>query len=106
MKVLLDECVPRKLRKSLPGHECRTVPEECLAGKKNGELLILAEKAGFQVFVTIDRGIEYQQNLQLRNIAVVLVRTKSGRLAELLPLAHEISKAINSARFGTLVRVG
>jgi len=64
MKLLLDECVPRKFKDQLPGHECHTVPEIGLAGKKNGELLFLAEKAGFQVFLTIDRGIEYEQNLR------------------------------------------
>lgn len=61
MKLLLDECVPRKFRDVLSGHDCRTVPEEGLAGKKNGELLALAEKSGFEVFLTLDRGLEYQQ---------------------------------------------
>jgi hypothetical protein len=73
MRVLLDECVPRKFKDSLPGHDCCTVPEEGLAGKKNGELLALAESAGFQVFLTLDRGIEYQQNLHPRTIAVVII---------------------------------
>ena len=67
MKLLLDECVPRKFRNLLPAHDCRTVPEEGLAGKKNGELLSLAEQAGFEVFLTLDRGLEYQQNLQGKN---------------------------------------
>ncbi len=57
MKLLLDECEPRKLKNNLPGHECKTVPEAGLAGKKNGKLLSLAEQAGFEVSVTIDRGI-------------------------------------------------
>jgi hypothetical protein len=54
MRVLLDECVPRKFRNFLPDYDCHTVPEEGLAGKKNGELLSLAEKSGFQVFLTRD----------------------------------------------------
>lgn len=74
MKVLLDECVPRQLRNSLPQHECRTVPEFGLAGKKNGELLSAAEAAGFEVFVTLDRGIEYEQSLGRRKRAVILIR--------------------------------
>jgi len=49
MKLLFDECVPRKFKTSLPGHDCRTVPEQGLAGKKNGELLVLAEKSGSEV---------------------------------------------------------
>ena len=105
MKVLLDECIPRKLSRSLPGHECTTVPQEGLAGKKNGELLTLAENLGFQVFLTIDRGFEYQQNLRTENIAVILVRSKSGRLAELLPKSSEILNAIASAKPGTVTKV-
>jgi hypothetical protein len=71
MRVLLDECVPRKFRNFLPDYDCHTVPEQGLAGKKNGELLSLAEKSGFQVFLTLDRGLEYEQNLQQRPIAVI-----------------------------------
>jgi hypothetical protein len=52
MKALLDECLPRRFKLSLANHECRTVPEIGLAGKKNGELLNLAEAAGFEVFLT------------------------------------------------------
>jgi predicted nuclease of predicted toxin-antitoxin system len=105
MKVLLDECVPRKLSNILHDHECCTVPEEGFAGAKNGELLTLAEKAGFQIFLTIDRGLEYQQNLQARTIAVILVRTRTGRLAELLDKQSEILGAIASARPGFLTKV-
>ena len=56
MKILLDECIPRKLKYSLPEHECDTVPESGFAGKKNGALLGLAESAGFEIFVTRIRG--------------------------------------------------
>jgi hypothetical protein len=105
MKVLLDECVPRKLSKVLSDHECRTVPEEGFAGTKNGELLTLAAKAGFQVFLTIDRGLEYQQNLNARSIAVILIRTKTGRLAELLEKRSQILKGIASAQPGSFTKV-
>ena len=54
MKVLLDECVPRKLKNSLLDHECQTVPQAGFTAKKNGELLSLAERAGFDVFLTMD----------------------------------------------------
>jgi predicted nuclease of predicted toxin-antitoxin system len=104
MKVLLDECVPRKFRNSLAGHDCRTVPDEGLAGKKNGELLALAENAGFQVFLTLDRGIEYQQNLHPRTIAVVILRTKSSRLAELLPHVPDLLRLIESLQPGQLIK--
>jgi hypothetical protein len=49
MRVLLDECIPRKLKNEIPDHECQTVPEAGLAGLKNGLLLSLAEAAGFDL---------------------------------------------------------
>ena len=106
MKLLLDECVPRNLKSHLPGVECQTVPEAGLAGKKNGELLSLAERAGFQVFLTVDRGIEYEQNLQHRAIGVVVIHAKSSRLDDLLPHAPEILKALPSIQRGQLINVG
>jgi predicted nuclease of predicted toxin-antitoxin system len=100
MKILLDECVPRKFKDSLSGHDCSTVPEEKLAGRKNGELLALAESAGFQVFLTLDRGIEYQQTLHPRTIAVIIIRAKSSQLAELLCTSPTCSKRFNPSSRG------
>jgi predicted nuclease of predicted toxin-antitoxin system len=105
MKVLLDECVPRKLKNNLVGHECQTVPEVGLAGKKNGELITLAKAAGFEVFVTVDRGIEYEQNLAGQDIAVIVLRAKSSRLVDLLPLVPELLKVLRSIKSGNLIRV-
>jgi len=106
MRVLLDECVPRKLKSNLAGHDCRTVPEEGLAGKRNGELLLLAEEAEFDVFLTVDRGIEFQQNLQSRRLAVLLVRAASNRFADLLPHVPEILKKLESLSPGAIVILG
>ncbi len=106
MKVLLDECVPRKFKDSLTGHECRTVPEAGWAGKKNGELLSLAEQADFDVFLTVDRGMEYEQSLSGRKIAIILVRSTSNRLADLLCHVPEILKLLSSIKSRQLVRVG
>ena len=58
MRVLIDECIPRKFKTHLVGHECRTVPEAGFAGKQNGELLELA-RGQFDVLVTLDKGIQY-----------------------------------------------
>jgi hypothetical protein len=71
MKVLLDECIPRKLRSAFAEHDCMTAPEAGLAGKKNGVLLSLAESAGFDVFLTLDKGIQYQQSVAGRSTAFV-----------------------------------
>jgi hypothetical protein len=102
MKLLLDECLPRKLKNHLPGHECHTVPESGWAGKKNGDLLSLAEQSGFQVFLTLDRGLEYEQNLKRRKIAVILISSKSSRLADLLPAIPSILDVLRSIRAGQL----
>ncbi len=85
MRILLDECIPRKLKNQLVGHICSTVPEAGFAGKKNGELLKLADEGGFEVFVTLDRGIEYQQNLAAQKLVVLVLRAKSSRLEDLIP---------------------
>jgi hypothetical protein len=63
MRVLIDECIDERFRNSLPEHDCQTARYAGLAGLKNGELLIAAESAKFDVFLTVDQGIEYQQNL-------------------------------------------
>ena len=105
MKVLLDECIPRKFKHHLSGLECYTVPEEGLAGKKNGELLSLAQEAGFEVFLTVDRGIEFEQNLKQRSIAVVIIRAQSSRLSDLLVHVPEVLMVLPSLRPGQLARI-
>jgi len=104
-KLLLDECIPRKFKNHLPGHECLTVPEAGWAGKKNGELLSLAEAAGFQIFISLDQGIAYEQNLTSRKIAVILLRAKSNRLADLIPSALKILAVLESVGPGRLVLI-
>jgi hypothetical protein len=105
MKVLIDECIPRKFKNGLREHECRTVPEAGLVGTKNGELLSQAEKEGFQVFLTVDRGIEYEQNLAGRAIAVLILRAKSNRLADLVPLTPACLDRIRSIAPGQILKI-
>jgi predicted nuclease of predicted toxin-antitoxin system len=106
MKVLLDECVPRKFKRSLPGHECQTVPEAGFAGKTNGELISLAEERGFEVLLTVDKGLVNEQNLAGRRIAIIVVSARSNRLADLLPHADACVAHISSVRHGQIVRIG
>ncbi len=105
MKVLLDECLPRKFKNHLSGHECFTVPEAGWAGKKNGELLSLAEESHVDVFLTLDRGVEYEQNLKGREIAVILISASSSRLIDLLRLVPSVLTALRFTRVGELTRV-
>jgi hypothetical protein len=105
MRVLLDECLPRKLKKSLSGHECRTAAEQGFAGKKNGELLLLAEESGFDVLLSVDRGIEFQQDLPSRRIAVLVIHAPSSRLADLLPHVPEILTKLRELQPGQIAKV-
>lgn len=106
MKILLDECLPRKLKSKFSDHECLTVPEAGLGGKKNGELLAIAERDGFEVFITMDKGIEYEQNLSKSDLAVLVLRAKSNRLSELVQLVPDCLKALQSIKPGQLIRIG
>jgi hypothetical protein len=106
MKVLLDECIPRKFKYSFPHHDCKTVPEAGLAGQKNGRLLSFAEAAGFDLFLTMDKSLRYQQNLSGRRISILLVRARSNRLRDLLSHAEACRSAMSSIQAGEVVRVG
>jgi|ERR1022692_1223057 predicted nuclease of predicted toxin-antitoxin system len=106
MRVLLDECIPRKFKNALVGHNCSTVPEVGLAGKKNGELLSLAAQNGFEVFLTLDKGLQYQQNRVHRNIAIIIIRATSNRISDLLPHAEACLAQIRSIRSGEVALVG
>ena len=98
-KVLLDECVDRGLAESITGHDVTTVPEAGWASLKNGELLNRAQ-AEFDIFVTTDRNLMFQQNLPKFDIAVLVLAAKSNRLRDLLPLVPKIAAAITSAKPG------
>jgi len=105
MKVLLDECVPRKLRRELTEHAVITVTERGWSGIKNGKLLALAETE-FEVFLTVDQNLKYQQNLKAFKIGVILLVGRNNRLKALLPLMPEARKALENITAGDFVRVG
>ena len=99
MRILLDECVDQRLRRELPSHEITTVQEMGWAGKKNGELLGLAQER-FQVFITVDRNLHFQQNLSKFNIAVLVLTATTNDFADLRALApavlDQLSKVMGS----------
>ena len=106
MRILIDECIDERFRKLLVGHDCQTARFAGLAGLKNGELLTAAETAGFGVFLTVDQGIEYQQNLAGRKIAIIVFLAKSNRLKDLLPHVPECLARLETIRPGQIVRLG
>ena len=105
MKILLDENLPRKLAGHLPGHQCRSVAESGWSGKKNGELLALADPI-FDVLLTLDKNLPYQQSLESGRIAVLIIRARSNRIQDLLPVIPECLSALERIQPQPVVRVG
>jgi hypothetical protein len=105
VKVLLDECVDWRLLRELIGHDVKTARQMGWSTVKNGELLTLAAKE-FEVFVTVDRNLSFQQNLPTFDIAVIVLCGSSNRLADLQPLVPELLAAIPTAKPGLATLVG
>ena len=104
MRVLLDECVPRTLRKELLGHEVVTVAEAGWAGVKNGELLQRA--AGqFDLLLTVDRNLEYQQNFAGVGLAVIVIVAPSNDVTVLRPFMPAVLAAIPEAKPGMVTHI-
>ena len=104
MKILLDECVPRPFAGFFEGHEVQTVQQAGWASLVNGPLIKLAETQ-YEVFVTLDRGIQYQQNLGSTSLSVIVLRTKSNRLEDLVPLVPNILAALRHIKAGDIVNL-
>lgn len=105
MNVLLDECLPRKLKRELPGHQVTTVPEMGWAGIKNGVLLRLIQGAPLDVFVTIDGNLQYQQKLRDVTLAIIVLKAPDNTFETLRPLAPKILTALANIHPGDIVRV-
>ena len=103
MKILLDENAPHKLRGCLPGHEAITVAYLKWIGIKNGELIKAAEAAGFDVLVTSDQGIPYQQNMAGMKLALVVLSTPDWNVVRTHVAA--IAAAVDAATPGSCTRV-
>ncbi len=105
MRVLLDECVPRRFKLELPEFDVSTVRDEGWTSQRNGDLLREMVAAGFTVFVTMDRNLMHQQNVSAGDIAVFVLRARTNRLQDLAPLAPKLRSVMLSARIGEVVYV-
>ena len=105
MRILVDECIDERFRNSFPAYDCQTARYAGLTGLKNGDLLTAAETARFDVFLTVDQGFEYQQNLTTRKLAIVIFRAKSNRLKDLLPLVPACLAHMKSIQPGQIVTI-
>jgi hypothetical protein len=101
VRILLDENLDWRLRRGLPGHEVDSVPLIGWAGMKNGKLLARAVEGGYEVFVTMDRGIPHQQNLAATPIRIARLAAVSNRLADTLPLMPVLLGALLHLKPGT-----
>jgi hypothetical protein len=105
VKVFLDECVDWRLARDIVGHDVKTARQMGWTTIKNGTLLTLASEY-FEVFVTVDRNLSFQQNLDSFPIAVVVLQAKTNRLADLRPLVPNLLVAIESAVPGATKFIG
>lgn len=105
MKVLLDECLPKRLKRELPDHEVTRVQEMGWAGIKNGALLRLIQAAAFEVFVTIDGNLEYQQNLSAVNFAIIVLGAPDNTFDTLRPLMPKVIDVLKTIKAGELVHI-
>ena len=106
MRILLDEQLPRRLARSLTGHFVRSVQQCGWSGRRNGDLLMRAAADAFDVFVTADQNLSYQQNLPAFSLAVIVLTAQSNAIEDLRPLIPGLLAAVNNVRPGEIRRVG
>ena len=99
MRVLLDACVPKRLGKNLTGHQVYTVPEMGWADLDDGPLLD-AMTGHFDMLVTVDKSLPKPQNLRTRPFGIIILRAKTNRLIDLLPLIPALRVALEEVRPG------
>jgi len=105
LKILLDECVDRRLAREIMDHEVAATHEMGWAGIDNGELLRLAGRE-FEVFLTVDRNLSFQQPVPRFDIAVVVMRARTNRLADLKLLVPKLLEALPDVKTGEVTWVG
>ena len=105
MKVLLDECVPKRLGALIVGHDVRTVPQMGWSGIRNGQLLALAHAAGIDVLLTVDSNIEHQQNVMTLPLSVIVLHASSNDIDDLAPLAPEVLGALAGLLPRTIIHI-
>ncbi len=104
MKILLDECLPKRLKRELVSHEVKTVPEAGWAGKKNGVLLKLMIDE-FDVFVTVDQNMQYQQMLEDIPMAFIVLIAHNNKFETLQPLMVEVLSVLDMIKTGQIIEV-
>ena len=104
MRVLLDECLPRPLKRAISGHDVSTVQERGWSSKKNGELLRLMDGT-IDVFLTADQNLQYQHYLQSITFSIIVLIEQDNRVPTLLPLMPQVQKLLDTITPGQLIEV-
>ena len=104
MRILLDENLDWRLERDLPGHSVESVPRIGWAGITKGELIRRAE-GRFEVLITMDTGLRHQLNITQRNVAVIVLRARSNRLADTRPLMTRVLALLETITSGTIETV-
>ena len=105
MKLLLDECVVRDLKRDLAGHDVSTVVEAGFGGLENGQLLRAAAAGSYDVLITVDRNLPFQQNIGSLQIAVLILMSTGITYADLKPLVPRILDRLSTTQPGKIYRV-
>ena len=105
MRILFDHCVTRPLRREFPHHEVRTTREMGWEALSNGDLLARAHENGFDIFLTVDQNLRYQQNLQHHPIAIVVLVASGITVDDLRPLVPKVEEVLLIAQPGTVYEV-
>ncbi|HVJ67016.1 MAG TPA: hypothetical protein VM510_03470 [Caulifigura sp.] len=96
MYIILDECLPKDLRRSFLGHRILTVGQKGWSGTRNGRLMHRMTSDGVEVFLTLDRGFVQDRDLSKESFAVILLRARSSKLKDLLPLVVQVEDLLRT----------
>jgi hypothetical protein len=105
MGILLDECVPKRLKREVPGHDVHTVPEMGWSGIKNGELLKRMIGDQFEALIPVGQNLRFQQNVLGMKIALLVLIAVSNRAADLFPLMPDANTALAAILPGQCVEI-
>ena len=105
MKLLLDECLPRKLKREFAGHEVFTVDEAGFKGLKNGKLIQAASENNFAALLSVDKNIEHQQNKVDLPIAILVFSAQTNRIESLLPLVLKALVVLENIEKGEIITI-
>lgn len=100
MRLFLDECIDRRLMREFTGYNIKTVPQMGWTGIKNGQLLGLASQE-FDIFITVDKNLPFEQNLPQFNLAIIILQSQSNRLADLKPWVPKVLEVLATVTKGT-----